>query len=209
MQKVVEPAIQELIIQLQEYEMLEDYAKLKECTERLKDLSEKKEDVYGRSMADYYFAVYWGNCNDLLKAKTYCLKVKEQYPYHQSHLLYALTCKVEGILSVLSDERQNALCYFLEGYRISNKYNLSEVEVQILNNIGSIFYALQKYEKALEYYLKAYETTKRNPVPEFKSIGIIFMNIMKCYIRKEDFEDAKIWEERCKEYVQAQTNKNI
>lgn len=67
-----------------------------------------------------------------------------------------------------------ALKYCLQAYTLAMQELDPEYEINVLNNIAIIYTDDQNYEKAREYYQKAYKTAKENKYP---GIGIYLINL--------------------------------
>jgi len=72
-----------------------------------------------------------------------------------------------------------SLNYFLESYMIAVKELRPEDEIASLNNIANLYTKQQKYEKAKEYYKKAFETATDKNIDSRK--GLPLMNIGYIY----------------------------
>lgn len=85
---------------------------------------------------------------------------------------WAVNYTVSNYLSMM--EYGEALSYCLEAYNIATTRLGPEFEMISLNNIAVLYTADKKYEKAREYYIKAYQTAKQN---KYKSIGVYLINL--------------------------------
>ncbi|CAK9817031.1 Tetratricopeptide repeat protein 19 homolog, mitochondrial [Anthophora plagiata] len=137
---------------------------------------------------------------DIEKAETgykFCLEHLQSYLTKDSEnkdVLQLLGLNLEKYASMLfSQSRYTAAHkYFIQAYDICIKINGEENEqtVILLNDLGSVNYMLQNYDKAVEYLTKAAEIGKK--FPDMIDLGFIHVNLGNTLIEKGLYEEAKI-----------------
>lgn len=202
----VDSEFQDLIDQLQQDRISGDLDKLKQDAKELEERAIYSENDYAESVACYFLAIYCLMRNEATKSISYCDRVKEKYKKHQSHYLYVTCCNLGGTAYVHLNNLQNAICYFLDGYYIGVEHSFVELQIQILNNIGSIFYELENYKKAVEYYSSAYDLIQKHGYNNPYLTEMLFVNLSSSYVRKNKFEEARYWEQQYLERYQDSKN---
>ena len=195
----IDSEFQDFIDMLQKERMCGDYDALREDAKRLEEMARKSSNCYGESVAYYYLAVYYLMYNEEKKAILYCDRVKENYKKEKFHYLYAICCSLAGVAFVHLSDKQNAIEYLLDGYYVSLEHSFYDIQIQVLNNIGSIFYELGNYKKAVECYLSCYEIFQKSQYynPQLKEM--ILLNLSSSYVRKKKKQEAKYWEQKYRE----------
>ena len=206
----IDSEFQDLIDDLQQDRKDGNLIKLKDDATRLKKEAIKAGNEYAEAIAYYFLAGYCLMSNDLPKSIVYCNYVKENYKNQPFHYLYAMCCSIIGTAHLHLNERQTAISHYLDAYYTSIEYKFFDLQVNILNNIGSIFYELEDYERGIEYFLKAYDIVEKyenqnQPMLEDRAVEMLFVNLSGSYVRKNDFEQAKYWEQR---YLERKTKSN-
>ena len=202
MQRIfIDSEFQELIDQIQQDRIQGDFEKLKEDAKKLKEESIRSGNTYAQSVSSYFLAIYNMIYNEPMKCILYCDEIKEKYKQHKSHYLYVAASSLAGSAYVHVKDHQNAICYLLDGYYVSLENSFIDLQIQILNNIGSLFYELGNYKKAIEYYTNANEIIQKYHYTYRPQIEMLFVNMSSSYVRINEFEKAKYWEqqylERC------------
>ena len=66
-----------------------------------------------------------------------------------------------GLLNNLRSDIEKSLHYYEEALKLAQNYKISDVEVRILNNIGSIHNHLRNYSVALDYFAESFGSVHR------------------------------------------------
>lgn len=92
--------------------------------------------------------------------------------------------RVKAIFYDVTDKGDSAFHYFSEGYALSQKLNLPDLEVKFLNGLGMNCWTRGQYNIALEYFFKvleanqALEESKRIPESTpINNIGLIYQEL--------------------------------
>ena len=192
----IDSEFQELIDTLQEDRKCGNLIKLKEDAIRLKEESIHSGNEYAESVAYYFLAIYYLMRNEPAKSIAHCNSIKEKYSKQQFHYLYSVCCNLAGTAYIHLNDRQTAIGYLLDGYYISLEYSFFDIQTNILNNIGSIFYELEDYEGAIEYFLSAYNIIQEKQQANEKMIEMLLVNLSSSYVRINKFKEAKYWEQK-------------
>lgn len=191
-----DPIFQELIDSIQEERIKGNYEKVKERATLLEKEAIKMGNKHSEALAYYFYAVCELFYNKPMETIQYCLKGKEICIKEEYYHLYVRICMTEGTAYISLNERASAIERLLDGYYLSLKHSLLDVHAQVLNNIGSVFFDLGRYEIALDYYLKSYKIEQEvNDTPRMGQL-ILYLNIVNTYIRQKEFEEAIAWENK-------------
>lgn len=171
---------QDFIDMLQKEQMCGDYDTLREDAKKLEKMARESSNRYGESVA-YYYLMY----NEEKKAILYCDRVKENYKEEKFDYLYASCCSLAGVAYVHLGDKQNAIGYLLDGYYVSLEHSFYDIQIQVLNNIGSMFYELGNYKKAIEYYLSCYEIFQKSQYYNPQLREMLLLNLSSSYVRKK------------------------
>lgn len=107
--------------------------------------------------------------------------------------LYALSCNLAGKTSGNQGDYHNSVGFFLQGYYIARDHGYTDIEAWILNNIGTLFFNLEHYGEAINYFEKAMKLIEHesNLIQEFHEV--VIMNIISAYLRIKDFQMVEEW----------------
>lgn len=118
---------------------------------------------------------------------------------------------VLGVIYAAMGDGVNAIDYYLKGLEIANKQGLFDVVARIYNNIGSEYQKIGKHEKGLEYFLKAaniFRHLNQERYPRYNVwMLLICLNIGISYTEIGNLEDAKIYIDATKEYLEKDENR--
>lgn len=191
----IDNQFQEIINDLQENKKSGNIHKEKELAEVLEKKAKKAQNYYAEAVSYYYHANYWTMSKKPLITMEYCQKAKKicmQYEYYD---IYVFVCMEEGTANVYLDRRQSAMNCLLDSYYVSVEKQFIDIQGLVLNNIGAVFYHIEKYEIALKYYKKAHRIQKKYLSNIETAKEILAINIANTYIRLKQYDSFRKWEE--------------
>ncbi|CAL7943261.1 unnamed protein product [Xylocopa violacea] len=105
--------------------------------------------------------------------------------------LLGLNLEKYGTMLFAQSQYTNAIKYFNQAYDISVKIHGEEDEQSIilLNDLGCVYYMLEKYDQAIECLSKTVELGKK--LPDMDDLGSIHINLGKAFIAKGLYEEGK------------------
>lgn len=178
---------------------------MKKAAIRLYEEAISNNNVEVQNIANYCLAESYFYLNDLDKCFALCWGLFEYYEDNVKDMVYVITCNLLGILYQEKTDMHNAITYFFKGYQQAEIEKSKEFEYRILNNIGSLFFDVECYEEALEYFMRVFHSIEENQV--FGEIyEVTLVNILLSYVRKKDIESAIQWEKKYRQVFQDSTN---
>ena len=128
------------------------------------------------------------------KCIAYCWNIITEYKKKEYDELYALNCNLLGKAYGSVQDNVNALTFLLKGYYITLDQHLHDIEIRILSNIGTLYFHLEYYDDAINFYKKAMKKISQCGIVEESMYQVIMINIISVYVRKQDFDNVKKWE---------------
>ena len=92
------------------------------------------------------------------------------------------------------DNYYKALDFFKKSLEITEKLKDTYTQVEVLNNIGTIYSDLERYSEALKYFHLGYD--KAEEISNFEVMGMTLTNIGYVHYNLENFEEAAKYNER-------------
>lgn len=190
-----DPMFQTLIDTLHNSKVNGDFESMREYATILEEKSKLMGNSYSEVLAYYFHATCKLAYNNVMETLRYCLMGKELSKEKEYYDIYIRLCMVEATAYIYLNERTSAIEFLLDGYHLSLKYNYMGLHAQILNNIGSVFFDLGKYDISLEYYLKSYQVEVEHEVNRGSlAQAILNINIVNAYVRLKKYNKALEWE---------------
>ena len=103
--------------------------------------------------------------------------------------LCALACKQAGAVYYERGDYVNALDRFVDGVKLSEQCAKPAYMANLYNNIGNVYGVYLDYEKAVDYYLKAYGFVRKHP--DRKTERTILTNLTGMYSLIGDIPNAR------------------
>ena len=106
-----------------------------------------------------------------------------------------------------------AINFYIEGMEASIRYNLPHTTILFLNNIGTQYIELNKYDKSLNFFKKAEEELAKITIEQEARINIwylvIYMNIMVSYNHLQELEKSESYLQKALPYVDKEENEDF
>jgi len=99
-----------------------------------------------------------------------------------------IAIRLKGLANENAENFKEAKDTFLQSLRIAEEVGDPIIEIQALNNVGSIYADLKQYSDALPYFKMARETAEK--AGDRSNLGMIFNNIGIIYANLGHFEDS-------------------
>ena len=100
--------------------------------------------------------------------------------------------------------------FYIEGMEASIRYNLPHTTILFLNNIGTQYIELNKYDKSLEFFKKAEEELAKITIEQEARINIwylvSYMNIMVSYNHLQELEKSESYLQKALPYADMEEN---
>ncbi len=110
-----------------------------------------------------------------------------------AHRTRGLTYDTQGDILQAQDFYYKALNSFRESLKLAEKNKDPETQVEVLNNIGTIYSDLERYSEALKYFQMSYE--KAEEISNYEGMGMTLTNIGIVHYYLDNFEEsAKCYE---------------
>lgn len=180
------------IIELRDKKQIDD---VKELALTLYDDAKEQNNVEVQNIASYYLAEMSFYVNEFDQCSTLCWGLLQYYENHDKDNLYIVTCNLLGALYQEKLDMHNAILYFFKGYQQATLVGEKAMECRILNNIGSLFFAVECYDEALQYFMKVLHILEENMISE-EVYEIVLVNILATYVRQKRVKDAIAWESK-------------
>lgn len=182
---------QEVYKEMQRYKENSEYEKLEALANKVIQVANKQKDAYAQGMGYYYLAEVKYNYQDYIECIQLCWNMQFVCERKSYPRLYALSCNLAGKANTGQGDYHSAASLFLQGYYIAKEYEFLDLEAFILNNIGILFFNLEHYEEAIQYYERALFILKNYDVSLTASTEIIMLNIIGAHLRLKDFETVE------------------
>lgn len=111
-----------------------------------------------------------------------------------AHRTKGLSYDAQGDLLQAQDYYYKALNSFRESLKLTEKNKDTDTQVEVLNNIGTIYSDLEKHFDALKYFQMSYE--KAEEISNFEGMGMTLTNIGIVHYNLGNFEEAAKCNER-------------
>ncbi len=163
---------------------------------QLLDYTKSNPDSYLEVFAYTYIGDYYIGINDTKNALIYLSKAKNivNQTNNENDILATIHSFL-GIAHEINGDEQNAISNYLEGMSIAKDNKDVYLESINLNNLGVIFQRHTHYNKALEYFLKAYNLQKE--LGYFPSRSHLACNIGDLYLQINEKEKALQYYKEC------------
>ena len=106
-----------------------------------------------------------------------------------------------------------AINFYIEGMEASIRYNLPHTTILFLNNIGTQYIELNKYDKSLNFFKKAEEELAKITIEQEARINIwylvSYMNIMVSYNHLQELEKSESYLQKALPYADMEENENF
>ncbi len=139
--------------------------------------------------------IYYQNAVELLANKKYVqaihyaeqsLKIAVE---HELNSLKADNLYLTAQAKEYTGAQESTIHYYIRAANVYEKLNDSSQLKIIYSHIGDIYYNVKAYEKAVEYYEKAYHLLRELSKDTMKA-AIMLENIGLCYLRQNEYEKA-------------------
>ena len=106
-----------------------------------------------------------------------------------------------------------AINFYIEGMEASIRYNLPHTTILFLNNIGTQYIELNKYDKSLKFFKKAEEELAKITIEQEARINVwylvSYMNIMVSYNHLQELEKSESYLQKALPYADMEENENF
>ena len=161
---------------------------------KLKDLAENERDDYYMAVACYYIANYNLNKCNYQEALDFALDgITYGEIISANFYLIQLNNLVGMIYGTLGDE-VNSVQYTLKAYYIAKMNNVNRSVYILTNNLGVLFYDLQYYDIAYEYFLESFKERGITDSSLLKiNDGFNIINLVGCSLHLHKMDDYRQW----------------
>lgn len=161
---------------------------------KLKELAENERDDYYMAVACYYIANYNLNKGNYQEALDFALDgITYGEIISANFYLIQLNNLVGMIYGTLGDE-VNSVQYTLKAYYIAKMNNVNRSVYILTNNLGVLFYDLQYYDIAYEYFLESFKERGITDSSLLKiNDGFNIINLVGCSLHLNKMDDYRQW----------------
>lgn len=98
------------------------------------------------------------------------------------------TFRDKGLLSGKKEDFYKAISYYEDSLRLAKKYHDIRLEIEVLNNIGSVNSDLENYYEALKYYQQGYK--KAEEINDIEAKGMLLNNMGIVHFNQGNYEES-------------------
>ena len=95
-----------------------------------------------------------------------------------------------------------AMDYYMEGIEIADQHNFQSHKAMLLNNIGVIYFGIEDYDQALEYFTKASIINSKEKNKD--ELFINYNNIAEVYMKKNNLSKSMDYSLKALQYLDEQ-----
>jgi len=105
--------------------------------------------------------------------------------------LYAITLDAYARFLMSQGKTKKARIYFRNAYNVSVKLNgeVFEMNVILLNDLGTIYYVQGRLDKALRYFRKAEQIGQH--LPDMENFSTVYINLGNIYLKQGLLKEAE------------------
>lgn len=172
----------------------------KQNAEKLLNLSEQQNYLYGQATAHIHLARYYLILNDV---DNYLFHLHRAKNFGERQTFYDILMdghKLEGAYYISICDEVSAFGAYVEGIQSSMKLNDYKSTAIFYNNIAEIFFENKEYEEAKEHYLRALDliSLASDEGIEYYHL-LILLNLTVLYCHIGDLEKACEYLNRCED----------
>ena len=150
----------------------------------LETQDEKNQDMsyYLNNIGTIYKNI--GNYDKALEYLMKALEIDKQFGDEKAVSMaltnIGITFRLKSLLNSNKEDAYRALGYYFDSLKLAKKNQYTEIEIKVLNNIGSVNSFLGNNYESLKYFDTAYE--KAEQIQYIEAMGMIFNNMGTVYM---------------------------
>ncbi|MFQ6109186.1 MAG: tetratricopeptide repeat protein, partial [Candidatus Aminicenantales bacterium] len=145
----------------------------------IQELSDNKNEesilITNISMIYNYIGDYDETLSYLKRALAIDHQIKNNHYICKDLNIIGWTYRIKGQKTGNKEDLYNALDYFLKCLRLAKEIKDDKTEIEVINNIGTVYSDLKEHDKALHYFQIGYE--KAEKANDVEALGMILNNM--------------------------------
>jgi len=105
-----------------------------------------------------------------------------------------ITFRLKSLLNSNKEDAYRALGYYFDSLKLAKKNQYTEIEIKVLNNIGSVNSFLGNNHESLKYFNTAYE--KAEHIKNIEAMGMILNNMGIVHYNQGNYEESTKYYQR-------------
>lgn len=165
----------------------------------------KNNCLYSRAYGTLSIGAYYLNIGDTDTAISYLHDALDINTKNQFNSLLLRNLVLLGNVHADYMSYMAAIDCYLQALTYANETNDVVKQMSVYNNIGSIFYELKNYDKAMSYFElaceKAQQLNNLNNPHSIQMVGFIYCNITTVLLKLNHIEEARKYLEISRQYI--------
>lgn len=164
----------------------------------LETQDEKNQDIsyYLNNIGTIYKNI--GNYDKALEYLTEALNIDKQSGDEKAVSMdltnIGITFRLKSLLNSDKEDAYRALGYYFDSLKLAKKNKYTEIEIKVLNNIGSVNSFLGNNHESLKYFNTAYE--KAEQIQYIEAMGMVLTNMGIVHYNQGNYEESTKYYQR-------------
>lgn len=169
---------------------------------KLKELAEQENDSHYLCIGLYHVANCYYRNGDYKETLKYALDGIIQGEIDSYYFYLIHLHNLVGITYGTLGDQVNSVHHLLKGYYITKKANESRYSFILTNNLGVLFFDLDFYDVAYEFYKESYKIRRPDINQEVNvNDGFNLVNLMGCSMFLDLEEEYQYWKKECEHFL--------
>lgn len=195
--------MEKLAESIEKCRQVKDFDGMYQYANELKKIAQANKDSHYLTIALYHIGNCYYRSGHYTKALSYAMEGVVQgeidsYFFYLIHLNNLL-----GMINGSMGDEINAVQYLIKAYYIAKKTNETKYINILLNNLGVLFFDLDFYDIAYDYFLESYHESKKHEKNEINiNNGFNLVNLTGCSVYLNNEKQYLHWRDKCKSYLE-------
>lgn len=204
------------------YEMEKLVAEIEKCRQvknfdgifnyaiKLKELAEKENNSHYLTIGLYHVANCYFRNGDYSVALKLALDGIVQGEIESFYFYLIHLHNLVGTLYGTMGDEINSVQHLMKGYYITKKNNETRFSYILTNNLGVLFFDLDFYDIAYEFYKESYQSRRPDVNKELNANdGFNLVNLMGCAMFLDLEEEYQSWKKECEQFLKSFTDYTV
>lgn len=186
--------MQKIAEEIEKFRLSRDLEAIFLLAQQLKEIAEKDHNDYYMTIACYHIANYYFNCGNYQNSLSFAIEGVTFGKIISEHFFLIQLYNLIGMVYGTVGDEINSVQYMLKAYYEAKANKIVRYTFNITNNLGVLFYDLEYYDIAYEYFLESF---KERGIRDTKSVnrndGYNLINLLGCSLHLRKLDEYERW----------------